>query len=47
MKVMWREVKGNEREKLYERFIEAEPGYAEYRGRTKREIPVVLLEPTI
>ena len=47
MRVMWREAKGNEREKLYERFIEAEPGYAEYRGRTKREIPVVLLEPTI
>jgi deazaflavin-dependent oxidoreductase (nitroreductase family) len=43
--VKWREAKGKEREDLYALFIEAEPGYAEYRKRTKREIPVVVLEP--
>ena len=46
MKVKWREAKGKEAEEIYARFVEAEPGYAEYRKRTKREIPVVVLEAT-
>lgn len=44
MKVKWREAKGNEAEEIYARFVEAEPGYGEYRKRTKREIPVVVLD---
>jgi deazaflavin-dependent oxidoreductase (nitroreductase family) len=45
MKVKWRAVTGQEREEIFAKFVEAEPGYAEYRKRTKREIPVVVLEP--
>jgi deazaflavin-dependent oxidoreductase (nitroreductase family) len=30
---------------LYERFVAALPQYGEYRQRTRREIPVVILEP--
>jgi deazaflavin-dependent oxidoreductase (nitroreductase family) len=43
MKVKWRTAKGDEAEELYARFVLADPGYAEYRKRTKREIPVVVL----
>ena len=45
MKVIWHEVKRNEKEEIYAQFVEAEPGYAEYKKRTEREIPVVVLEP--
>ena len=45
MKIKWHEAKGNEANEIYASFVEAEPGYAEYRKRTKREIPVVVLEP--
>lgn len=45
MKVKWREAKGNEKDEIFAEFVKAEPGYAEYRKRTKREIPVVALEP--
>ena len=30
---------------LYDRFVAALPQYADYRRRTSREIPVVVLEP--
>lgn len=45
MKAKWREAKGKEREELYAKFVEEESGYGIYRTRTKREIPVVVLEP--
>ena len=44
-RVTWREAKGGEAKELFARFVEADAGYAEYRERTKREIPVVILEP--
>jgi deazaflavin-dependent oxidoreductase (nitroreductase family) len=31
--------------RLYDRFVEALPQYGDYRRRTTREIPVVILEP--
>ena len=36
---------GGERHDLWDRFVEAHDGYAEYATRTEREIPVVALEP--
>jgi deazaflavin-dependent oxidoreductase (nitroreductase family) len=33
-----------ERERLWERLVEAYPPYQDYRRRTRREIPVVILE---
>ena len=45
MKVKWREAKGKEAEELYVRFADSDARYAEYWRRTKREIPVVVLEP--
>lgn len=35
---------GEERTRLYQRFVDLDDSYAEYRRRTTREIPVVLLE---
>lgn len=35
---------GEERARLYQRFIEIDKSYDEYQRRTKRKIPVVLLE---
>jgi deazaflavin-dependent oxidoreductase (nitroreductase family) len=43
--VTWRIAQGDEAEKLYAKFVEAEPGYAEYRQRTARKIQVLILEP--
>lgn len=40
-----REVEGPEREQLWTRWLEADPSYDEYRKRTTRRIPVVVLEP--
>jgi F420H(2)-dependent quinone reductase len=34
-----------ERERLWEMAVEAWPGYEDYRSRTDREIPLVVLEP--
>jgi deazaflavin-dependent oxidoreductase (nitroreductase family) len=34
-----------EAQRLYARFVEALPQYGDYRKRTSREIPVVILEP--
>ena len=34
-----------EASRVYERFVEALPQYGDYRKRTTREIPVVILEP--
>jgi deazaflavin-dependent oxidoreductase (nitroreductase family) len=45
MKVKWSEAIGNEKDEIFAEFVKAEPGYAEYRERTKREMPVVVLEP--
>lgn len=41
-----REARGEERAKLWERVAAVQPDYREYEGRTDREIPVVVLEPT-
>ncbi|MDQ3913604.1 MAG: nitroreductase family deazaflavin-dependent oxidoreductase [Actinomycetota bacterium] len=40
------EAVGEERERLWAEIIRRDPGYEEYRLRTDRQIPVVLLEPT-
>ena len=45
MKVRAREVEGPERDRLWARFVEKDPAYAEYQQRTKRRLPVVVLEP--
>lgn len=44
-KVIWRVAQAAEAETLYAKFVEAEDGYAEYKRRTARPIPVVILEP--
>jgi deazaflavin-dependent oxidoreductase (nitroreductase family) len=43
--VMAREAVGEEREVLLRRFVDVDPAYAEYERRTRRRIPVVVLEP--
>ena len=40
-----REAEGPEREKLWKRAVEVYEPYASYQRRTKRRIPVVVLEP--
>jgi len=40
-----REAAGEEREVLLRRFVAVDPAYAEYERRTKRRLPVVVLEP--
>jgi hypothetical protein len=37
---------GEERERLWAELIRRDPAYEEYRLRTDRQIPVVLLQPT-
>lgn len=45
IEVAAREAAGEERERLWNRVVEAESGYETYRQRTSRKIPVVVLEP--
>jgi deazaflavin-dependent oxidoreductase (nitroreductase family) len=45
IRVRAREADGPEREALWDRFVAADPSYERYQGRTKRRLPVVLLEP--
>jgi deazaflavin-dependent oxidoreductase (nitroreductase family) len=45
-RVRARESEGAERARLWALFIRTDPAYAEYQRRTKRRLPVVLLEPT-
>lgn len=40
-----REAQNTERQLLWDRIVERDPSYAEYERRTRRRIPVVLLEP--
>lgn len=40
-----REVRGEEKAQWWERSVAAFPDYAEYQRKTKREIPVLVLEP--
>ncbi len=44
-KIKWRVTNGQEADELHSKFVEADSSYAEYKARTKREIPVVVLEP--
>ncbi|HAF12032.1 MAG TPA: nitroreductase family deazaflavin-dependent oxidoreductase [Chloroflexi bacterium] len=41
-----REAQATERELLWDKIVARDASYAEYERRTKRRIPVVLLEPT-
>jgi deazaflavin-dependent oxidoreductase (nitroreductase family) len=41
-----READGAERQALWTRFVTADPSYTEYQQRTKRRLPVIVLEPT-
>lgn len=41
-----READGSEREALWTRVIAADPTYLEYQQRTKRRLPVIVLEPS-
>ncbi|EFL28555.1 conserved hypothetical protein [Streptomyces himastatinicus ATCC 53653] len=41
-----REVTGEEKAQWWRRAVEAYPDYADYQEKTKREIPVFVLEPT-
>jgi deazaflavin-dependent oxidoreductase (nitroreductase family) len=43
--VVARELEGAEREAMFERFVQMDPAYGEYRRRTTREIPVFELSP--
>ncbi|HEV2010840.1 MAG TPA: nitroreductase/quinone reductase family protein [Candidatus Limnocylindria bacterium] len=47
VRVRPREADGVERELLWDKVVARDASYAEYERRTKRRIPVVLLEPTI
>ena len=42
-KVNAREAKGEERSKLWQRFVQMEKRYEQYENRTKRHIPVIIL----
>jgi len=42
-----RETDGAERDRLWARFVETDPAYAEYQRRTGRRLAVVLLERTV
>jgi deazaflavin-dependent oxidoreductase (nitroreductase family) len=42
-----REAEGPERERLWARMVATDPAYAEYQGRTKRRLAVVVLEPIV
>jgi len=41
-----RETDGEEREQLWREIVATAQDYAEYQGRTRRRIPIVVLEPT-
>ena len=43
--VVARALEGTEREAMFARFVQVDPGYGEYRERTTREIPVFELRP--
>src|SRR5712692_3631918 len=45
VRVRAREADGAERERLWTGVVAKDPAYAEYQQRTKRRLPVVLLEP--
>lgn len=45
IRVRAREADGAERERLWTRLVATDPAYAEYQERTKRRLPVVVLEP--
>jgi deazaflavin-dependent oxidoreductase (nitroreductase family) len=45
LRVRAREVEGAERERLWTSLVAADRAYAEYQERTKRRLPVVVLEP--
>ncbi len=45
VRVRARETTGAERDELLARFAAIDPAYAEYPRRTRRRIPVVVLEP--
>ena len=45
-KVRAHEAQATERELLWDKIVSRDASYAEYERRTKRRIPVVLLEPT-
>ena len=45
MTVDVREAEGDERNSLYQRFIEVNEGYATYQQKTERVIPVLVLTP--
>jgi F420H(2)-dependent quinone reductase len=42
-----REAQDTERQLLWAKIVERDTSYAEYERRTKRRIPVVLLEPKV
>jgi len=42
-----REAQATERQLLWAKIVARDPSYAEYERRTKRRIPVVLLEPRV
>jgi deazaflavin-dependent oxidoreductase (nitroreductase family) len=44
-RVRMRETEGPERERLWERMVDAWPSYEDYQARTERQIPVMVLEP--
>ena len=45
MKARARTATGEERARLWEKALEFWPPYADYQGKTEREIPVVVLDP--
>lgn len=45
VEVVAREAEGEERERLWKQVVEVDSGYDEYRRRTTRRIPVVVLDP--
>jgi len=45
VRVRAREADGAERDRLWARVVAMDPAYAEYQWRTKRRLPVVMLEP--
>jgi deazaflavin-dependent oxidoreductase (nitroreductase family) len=45
IRVKMNEASGQQAQDLYARFVQIQPGYAEYQKRTERKIPVVVLQP--
>ena len=44
IQVLARDAAGAERDRLWAKAVELDPAYAEYQGRTERQIPVVILD---